>query len=190
MLGCSEPGSPVYLSDHHHPNRKLPYTLEIVDVGSSLIGVNTSLTNHLVEEAIQKGQMHELQDYPTIQREVRLEDSRIDFLLSDGNRLCYVEVKNVTLGEKGVAWFPDAVTDRGTKHLRVLRQLKGKGHRAVICYVVQRIDCHLFKPADHLDPVYGKTLRQSWQKGVEIIVYQARVTPREIVITDPLPFRL
>jgi sugar fermentation stimulation protein A len=82
------------------------------------------------------------------------------------------------------------VTTRGTKHLRLLQQLKTKGHRTIICYVVQREDCRIFTPADHLDPTYGQALRQAWQEGVEILVYQAQVTPQEIAIRHALPFRL
>jgi len=190
MMGCCEPGSPAYVSNHHSPSRKLAYTLEIVDVGNSLVGVNTSLTNRLVEEAILANKIKELQGYPEIKREIRIGDSRLDILLSDEDRLCYVEIKNVTLGQNKIAYFPDAVTARGTKHLRLLQQLKSKGHRAIICYVVQREDCQIFMPADYLDPVYGKTLRQAYQKGVEILVYQAQVTPQEIAITHSLPFRL
>jgi sugar fermentation stimulation protein A len=190
MMGCCEPGSSAYVSNHHRPSRKLAYTLEIVGVGNSLVGVNTSLTNRLVEEALLAGKIQELQGYPEIKREISIGDSRLDLLLSDEDRRCYVEVKNVTLGQSKVAYFPDAVTTRGTKHLRLLQQLKTKGHRAVICYVVQREDCRIFTPADHLDPVYGQVLRQACQKGVEILVYQAKVTPQEIAITHSLPFRL
>ena len=122
MIGCCEPGSPVYVSNHPHPSRKLAYTLEIVDVRDSLVGVNTSLTNRLAEEAILANKIQELQGYPEIKRETRIGDSRLDLFLSDEDRLCYVEIKNVTLGQNKIAYFPDAVTTRGTKHLRLLQQ--------------------------------------------------------------------
>jgi sugar fermentation stimulation protein A len=190
MTGCAVPGSPVYLSVSDNPTRKLPYTLEIVDVGTSLVGVNTSLTNRLAEEAIRGGVLEGVRDPTEIRREVPIGDSRIDLLLLDGDRRCYIEVKNVTLWDKGTALFPDAVTTRGTKHLRELHRIVGQGHRAVICFVVQREDCTVFAPADRIDPVYGETLREVTKKGVEILVCQARVRPEEIRIDKGMPYRL
>lgn len=190
MLGCSDPGSRVFLSQQPHFTRKYPYTWELVRVGKTWVGINTSLTNRLVEEGLKNRKIRSLMGYSTLKREATVRNSRIDFLLSDGDRMCYVEVKNVTLGKDGVAYFPDSVTQRGTKHLKDLQYLKGKGHRGVICFVVQREDCRLFKPADHLDPIYGKTLRKVYQKGVEIIVCGAKVSSKEIAIHQFLPFRL
>jgi len=190
MLGCAEPGSRVFLSQHPQTTRKYLYTFEMVWVGETWAGINTSLTNRLVEEGIQTGKIRSLKGYPHLKREATVLNSRIDFLLSNGKRHCYVEVKNVTLGEKGVAYFPDAITERGTKHLRTLLNLKSQGHRSVICFVVQREDCKLFRPADGIDPVYGKTLRQVNKKGVEILVCGAKVGPKEIVINRTLPFEL
>jgi len=190
MLGCAEPGSPVLLSHHFPSKRKYPYTFEMVFCGTSWIGINTSLTNTLVEEGIKTGKIRSFNGYPQIKREVTVQNSRIDFQLSNGKHQCYVEVKNVTLGEKGVAYFPDAVTERGTKHLRTLLNLKRKGYRSVMCFVIQREDCELFRPADDIDSVYGKTLRQVIKKGVEILVCGAKVGPKEIVINRMLPFQL
>ena len=190
MLGCAEPGSLIFLSHHFPSKRKYPYTLEMVDCGTSWIGINTSLTNRLVEEGIQTGKIRSLNGYPQIKREVTVQNRPIDFQLSNGKPHGYVEVKNVTLGEKEVAYFPDAVTERGTKHLRTLLNLKRKGHRSVICFVIQREDCKLFRPADDIDSVYGKTLRQVSKKGVEILVCGAKVGPKEIVINRTLPFQL
>ena len=96
----------------------------------------------------------------------------------------------MTLGREEIAYFPDAVSSRGTKHLRLLQELKKQGHRAVMFYVVQREDCKLFKPADHIDPTYGQTLRKAHTAGVEIIVYQAKISLDEISLTCRLPWKL
>jgi sugar fermentation stimulation protein A len=190
MLGCSKPESRVFLSQHPPSKRKYPYTWELVRVGKTWVGVNTFLTNRLVEEGIHAGKISALRGYSDVRREAPVMDSRLDFLLSNGANLCYLEVKNVTLGEKNVSYFPDAVTERGTKHLRTLQKLKEKGNRAVICFVVQREDCRMFMPADHIDPIYGKSLREAHQKGVEILVCGTKVSPKEIKINGTLPFRL
>ncbi len=101
-----------------------------------------------------------------------------------------MEVKNVTLVEDGIARFPDAVTTRGLKHLNELTAMVAEGHRAVMFYFVQRQDAALFKPADDVDPDYGRTLREAYAKGVEILVYDAKVSLEEINLGKPLPFEL
>ena len=104
--------------------------------------------------------------------------------------MCFVEVKNVTLAIDGIAAFPDAVTTRGTKHLRELVRLKRQGHRAVLIFVVQREDCASFRPADEIDQEYGRWLRRAARAGVEVLPYQASVTPEEIILTTRLDIRL
>jgi len=186
MMGLTAPGNRVYLSSHDSPNRKLKYAWEIVEVGPILVGINTSVPNRLVEEGIPMGFLKELRGYGEIRREVPYgKNSRVDLLLSNGEReKCYVEVKNVTLVEKEKAFFPDAVSERGQKHLLELAEVVKKGHRAVLFYVLQRNDSKVIAPADHIDGEYGKILRKVVKKGVEVIAYQARVTPEEIVLTE------
>jgi sugar fermentation stimulation protein A len=195
MRGCAEPGSRVWLSDSGNPKRKYPFSWEIVESnGSVLVGINTLLSNHLVQEAIESGVIEELKGYAHLRREVRYgnENSRIDLLLQ-GNAIhpdCYVEVKNVTMvdkGEEGVARFPDAVSDRGTRHLRELMVMVEEGYRAVLLFCVQRGDAMEVRPADQIDPLYGDTLREAASCGVEVYAYRAHVTPREIILERPLP---
>jgi len=169
----------------------LKYTWEMVRVGRIWVGVNTMHPNRLVEEAIARGVIGELQGYDLIRREVRISPrSRLDLCLERGGERCYVEVKNVTLGMDGVAAFPDAVTERGTKHLRELIRLRRKGWRAALVFVIQRADCATFRPADEIDPVYGRWLRRGTAAGVEVLPYLARVTPREITLRRRLPLLL
>ena len=151
MMGCCEPGSRVWLSESDSATRKYRHTWELVEVGKVMVGINTSLPNALAAEAIADGAIAELGGYASVRREVGFgeERSRIDLLLEHpGRPPCYVEVKNVTAAVSGrVALFPDAVTERGAKHLRELVRLKAAGLRAVQLYCVQRGDVGEVRPA-------------------------------------------
>lgn len=193
MLGCCEPGSPVWLSESDSPTRKYRHTWELVQVGRVKVGINTGLPNRLVEEAITDGVIGELAGYDGLRREVPFgsESSRVDLLLSAvGRPDCYVEVKNVTAAvTAGVALFPDAVSARAAKHLRELMRLVAAGQRAVLVYCVQRGDVREVRPADAIDPLYGRTLREARAAGVEVLAYRARVSTRAIRLVTPLAVR-
>ncbi len=186
MSGCAIPGSTVWISNSHNPKRKYLYSWELSSSEQGgLIGINTLLANKLVKEAIEKGTIHELVNKTTgnssgfvnIETEVPYgrENSRIDLLLTENDgRKCYIEVKNVTASfEPGVAAFPDAVTARGTKHLRELEYMVTQGHRAVIIFCVQRDDIQRVRAAKEIDPLYAQTLVQVQENGVEILAYGA-----------------
>jgi sugar fermentation stimulation protein A len=193
MLGCAEPGSRVWLSRSANAARKYPYSWEITEtVAGVLVGINTALPNVLVKEAVTGGVISELQGYAALRSEVPFgkEGSRVDLLLESGDAACYVEVKNVTAAVDGIAIFPDAVSARGAKHLRELMTMVALGHRGVLCFCVQRGDVSAVRPADEIDTLYGETLRTAASRGVEIIAYQAEVTPQEIALRRPLPVEL
>jgi len=163
----------------------------MIRVGRVWVGVNTMHPNRLVEEAIARGVIEELQGYDRIRREVRINPrSRLDLCLERGDERCYVEVKSVTLRLDGIAAFPDTVTERGTKHVKELVRLRRRGHRAALVFVIQRADCAMFRPADEIDPLYGRWLRRALQVGVEILPYRARVPPRGITLRQRLPLIL
>ena len=189
MLGCSDVGSRVYLSPATTPGRKLPFTLEVVDAGESLVGVHTLLPNRLLYQATSGGLPPALSGYRSVRREVKVgEHSRIDLLLEQpGRRPCYVEIKNVTLARQGVACFPDAVTARGQKHLRELALLAREGKRAVILFAVQRNDCQRMAPADDIDPDYGQLLREVLREGVEALAYHLEVSVEGVRLGERLP---
>ena len=192
MKGCAEPGWPVWLSPNTNPKAKLDWRWEMVDCGSSLIGINTSRPNHIVEEAILDGTIGELQGYETLKREQKYgKNSRIDILLSDDDKgICYVEVKNVTLRVGDQAQFPDAVTARGAKHLQELMDMVAEGHRAAMVYLVQRSDCTSFAPARDIDPTYGDMLDKAAAAGVELICYECDLSESAIRVKAPLPISL
>ncbi len=197
MTGCAEPGHRVWLSRSDNPRRKYPHTWELIEVRDRVLaGINTQLSNPLVREAIEQGRVPALAGYQRIRSEVRYgeERSRIDLLLDrpdDPQSIpCYVEVKNVTLVDDGIACFPDAVSVRASKHLRELMSVVRAGQRAVIFFCVQRGDVREVRPADHVDPRYGETLREAVASGVECLAYGADVSTRGIVLQRPLCVRV
>lgn len=190
MLSCNNPGSEVLLSYHNNPKRKYKYTWEMIRINAIWVGINTQVPNRLVYEAIAENRIPELNGYSEILKEQKVgQRSRLDLMLREKEKLCYIEIKNVTLVENNVALFPDAVTSRGTRHLQELIELKEKGHRAVIFFVIQRTDGQYFSPADNIDPVYGQKLRVAHSKGVELLAYRAMVTPEIINIERKIDFR-
>lgn len=192
MLGLRDPGEPVWLSRSDSPTRKLPLTLELVELPTGLVGVNTMHPNRIAEEAIGIGAVPELAGYELCRREVRYDsDSRIDLLLTHPDRPpAYVEVKNCHLTrEAALAEFPDCVTARGVKHLKALERVVEAGGRAVMLFVIQRPDCDRFDTADDLDPAYGPALRAAAARGVEVLCYDCHLSPEEIRLRRRIPWR-
>lgn len=192
MKGCCEPGRPVYLSLHDNPNRKYKYTWELIAMPTSLVGVNTLVPNRLVYKAIAQKRIPELSEYDIIQREVKISaHSRIDLMLTGRNGdHCYVEIKNCTLVTEGIAQFPDAVTTRGLKHITDLEKLVDDGHRCMMFYFIQRMDAQVFRPADHIDPQYGRGLRQAVKNGIEVLAYDVRIDMQDIELNQNISCEL
>lgn len=195
MESVKEPGSEVWISPARNPDRKLKFTWELVRVGETLVGINTSLPNMIVSEAIENDLVPELTGYDSLRREVKYgKNSRIDiFLESEGKPNCYVEVKNTTMRRDlsdGPVEFPDAVTSRGTKHLVELSDMVAEGHRAVMFYLVQREDSDVFTVADDIDPTYADALQKAIKAGVEVLCYGCSMSPEEINVTRQLKISL
>lgn len=200
MKNCQEPGSRIWYSDSENPNRKYACTWELVEVDNKhIVGINTGLANKLVHEAIISNRIIELTTYESIRTEVAYgeQKSRIDLLLEgtakDPDALCYVEVKNVSLGlGDGLGSFPDAVTTRGQKHLQELLHMHSLGHRAVLLFCVQHSGIRRIIPADNIDPEYGRLLREVASKGVEVIAYRADfdVQNSRVMLREKVPVLL
>ena len=190
MLQCAVPGHRVLISAAANPLRKLPWTLELIEVNGSWVDTHTLRTNRVVEEGLRSGAIAELRGYD-VSAEVPYGDSRIDFLLKRGGEAILVEVKNVTLcSTANVASFPDAVTERGQKHLRELARAQADGYRAVIFFLVQRCEATAFTPADAIDPRYGQLLREVTAAGVEVLAYRSVVTPEATCVGARIPVLL
>jgi sugar fermentation stimulation protein A len=189
MLGLDAPGAPVWLSRSARVSRKLPLTLELIEVAGGLVGINTMHPNRLVEEALREGLVPELAGYEKIRREVAYDRGcRIDFLLQGGGRPdCFVEVKNVHLKRTLGAEFPDTATARGVRHLGALGRQVEAGARAVVLYVVQRTDCADFRLAADLDPGYAAAAAAARAAGVETWCRACRITIDEIRLAGSLP---
>lgn len=192
MKASLEQGGACRISPASNPARKLRWTLEQTRVAGCWVMVHTGWSNHVVAAGIRAGGVPELAGYPELQREKRYgsRNSRIDLLLCDGERRAYVEVKNVTLAEGTVAAFPDAVTERGTKHLHELIEVVAEGQRGVLFFHVGRGDVDRVRPADEIDPVYGRTLRQAAAAGVEILAYRCEVGAEGLGLGRRLPVDL
>lgn len=196
MKNCGEPGDDVFFSTSDNPKRKYAHTWELCRTHRGhYIGINSAGANDLVKAAVLAGTIGELQGYREIRAEYSYgsEASRADLFLSGHATCadCCVEVKSVTLLEppirQGRGFFPDAVSERGTKHLRELARVAGDGGRAVLFFCVQHSGIRSVAPADHIDPAYGETLRSAIAEGVEVIAYKARLSPRGIRIAKRLP---
>jgi len=190
MKSCLEEGAEVWLSPAADPKRKTRYTWEMIRIDGDWVGINTSQPNVLAFEWIRKGELPGLKGLEGLRREVRWEDSRLDLFGEENGRGCFIEVKNVTMKEGDRALFPDAVTERGRKHLHTLVRVRKAGMRALMLYVVQRMDVRIFSPARDIDPAYGQALDEAVHQGVEIIVAQARVSPEGIEFHRLLPVEL
>jgi sugar fermentation stimulation protein A len=187
MRQCAVPGQRVLLSLSANPARKLPYTWELVEVNGHWADVNTLRANRVVEEALRAGAIADFAGC-TVRPEFPWGASRFDFLLERAGERTLLEVKNVTLCcADQLACFPDAVTERGQKHLRGLLQAKQEGWRAAVLFLVQRGEAAAFTPADAVDPEYGRLLRAAVAGGVEALAYRTRVTPQTVTIDRALP---
>ena len=189
MKGLTKEGAVVFVSVSDSRTRKYRHTFEMIETdlgkGPVLVGINTSLPNKIVEEAIRARRIRALGGYPKVKREQKYgANSRIDLLLeSPAKGLCYVEVKSVTLMERaGHAQFPDTVSARGAKHLNELANMVRAGHRAVMFFLIQRADATCFSLARDLDPAYGAAYDAAIEAGVEIIARRCEVTPEAITL--------
>ena len=180
MKSCWHPGAPVLLSHSDNPARKLSWTLECIDTGGGWIGVNTTRVNAIIARAIEDHRIPPLDGYRSLTREPRIDvpgfpPSRFDLLLtSPARRDCFVEIKNTTLLEDETVLFPDAVSERGRKHLELLAACRGMGRRSVILFAVNRPEGRAFAPAAHIDPAYAATLESVHDVGVEIVIVRLR----------------
>ncbi|EQB0888559.1 TPA: DNA/RNA nuclease SfsA [Raoultella ornithinolytica] len=190
MTGCATPGDTVWYSTSDNPKRKYAHTWELTQTQrGAIICVNTLRANILAKEAILAGNIVELSGYNTLKSEVKYgeEKSRIDIMLQAKERQnCYIEVKSVTLAENDSGYFPDAVTERGQKHLRELMSVAAAGDRAVILFAVLHSAIDRFSPAHHIDARYAQLLIEAQTKGVEILVYKAELSTEMMTLNKPI----
>ena len=189
---CKEllvPNAKVYLLPSDNPKRKTKFSLHFVLNNGVLVSLFSQQANEIVFNSIKRGKIKELQGYNVLQREKTVDNSRIDIYL--GKNIdeelveeCYVEVKGVTLIKDGLAQFPDAPTERGRKHLNELINLKERGYRAVVFFLIQHPNGNKFRPNWENDPKFAEVLNEAYNKGVEILVYKCENSLDEIKILE------
>lgn len=178
-------GAVLYLRQRASDSRKTRYDTVAVLYGSTVVSLDSRLPNSAVRRRLEKGRLKEFRQYCSVRPEVRLGNSRVDFLLSNGHE-CYLEVKSCTLVVDGVALFPDAPTERGRRHLGELAGAVESGVKGAVLFVVQRPDAELFRPNDGTDPAFGEALRQAHDSGVEVYAYRSRFDGRDLAGFEPI----
>ena len=190
MLGLLKKNNKVWFSKSNNPDRKLKYTLEIVEVENQMVGVNTFLTNKIILEALKSKKISNLILFNNIKPESKFsKDTRFDFFLSNNKEKCFLEVKNVTLSRtKKIAEFPDAITSRGTKHLEKLIEARKLGYKSYILYLIQREDCNFFKIAGDIDNEYKIAFEKAIKNGVKILCYDCKLSSEEIKLNRKINY--
>ena len=182
-----QPGATVYCADCQSPARKTRYDLIAVQKGHRLINMDSQAPNQAVKEWLLSGGLGSIEK---LKPETTFGDSRFDFSFYKDGRLCFLEVKGVTLETDGVCAFPDAPTQRGTKHLTELTRLCREGYGAYVLFVIQMSDVAFLHPNDQTDPAFGQALRQAAREGVQLLAMDCTVAPDEMVSRNPVEVRL
>ena len=190
MMGLLKKGNKVWLTKSNDIKRKLKYTLQIIEVNGSKIGVNTHLTNKIFYESLLNGNIINLKKTDILFREKQFnKNTRFDFFIKQKNKGIFIEVKNVTLSRfKNIAEFPDAVTQRGLKHINELLAAKKKGFDVYLAFVIQREDCKKFKIAADIDPNYKKLLTDALKNNLKVICFDCKFLSKGIVINNKINF--
>ena len=192
MYGLLKEGNKVWVSKSNNPNRKLKYTLEIIEVNNSKVGVNTHSTNKIVFHALKNNLIKELKKPLDIKTEIKFgENTRFDFLIINKDSKAFVEVKNVTLSrKKKLAEFPDAITSRGLKHIYELIKASKKKYKIFILYIVQRDDCDFFSIAKDIDVDYAKALTKAVKNKLNILCYDCKFSTKGIKLNKKLKIKI
>ena len=184
MMGLLNENNDAWVSKNDDPKRKLKFTLEILKSNKNLIGVNTHLANKLVLEGLQNNIFTEFKNLEDIQSEVFYnKETRFDFLVSKKNQKCFIEVKNVTLIRDSInSEFPDAITTRGSKHIKTLLEASKKGYQCYVLFLVQISNCKYFKIAKDIDKEYYENYKIAKNTGVNFIAYNCKIASKEIKV--------
>ena len=184
MMGLLDEGNEVFVSKNDDPKRKLKYTLEIIKVKKNLVGVNTHFANKIAFHGLSNNLVKEVKNANNIKPEVFFDkETRFDFLVEKDNQKTFVEVKNVTLSRKDkLAEFPDAVTSRGSKHLKTLIEATKKGYKTYLLFLVQIQGVTDFKIAKDIDKEYYENYKLAKKAGVKFLAYRCKISSKEIKI--------
>ena len=191
---CKEllvPGAKVILEDcSHQRNRKTKYSLIAVWKGNLLVNMDSQVPNAVVFEAIAKNKIKGLENINYLKREVTFRRSRYDLYFESGREKGFIEIKGVTLEEKGICMFPDAPTERGTKHVLEMIEAVKEGYIGILFFLVQMKGPKLFQLNWQMDPVFSEAVNAAKEKGVQVIAYDSVVVENNIQIGDPVEILL
>ena len=192
MFGLLNKGNKVWISKTNNPNRKLKYTLEIIEDNKSKVGVNTHSTNKIVHHALKNNLIKEFNADINIQPETKFGvNTRFDFLVTNNKYRAFIEVKNVTLSrKKGLAEFPDSITARGLKHINELIKASKKNYKIFILFIIQRDDCKSFTIAKDIDPQYANTLAKAVKNKLNILCYDCKFSSKGIKLNNKIRFKI
>ena len=192
MFGLLNLGNKVWVSKSNNTNRKLKYTLEIIEKNETKVGINTHSTNKIVYHALTNNLIKEFKGIKKIKPETKFgTNTRFDFLISNNKDNIFIEVKNVTLSrKKGIAEFPDAVTTRGLKHINELIKAKRKGYKIFIFFLIQRDDCNSFSIAKDIDPNYAKALSKAIKNKLNILCYDCKFSSKGIKLNNKIKLNI
>lgn len=188
---CKEllvPNATVYLEKSDSTERKTKYDLVAVEKGDTLINMDSQAPNKAVKEWLEAGNL--ISSPTLIKPETKYKNSRFDFYVESEKEKAFVEVKGVTLENNKIACFPDAPTQRGSKHLNELIEAKKNGYRAVALFVIQMKGCTKFLPNDKTDKQFADTLRKAKNAGVEILAMDCLISPDSMNIDSPVTVEL
>lgn len=190
MQGLLIKNNKVLLSKSNNPNRKLKYTLEIIEDKKSKVGVNTHSANKIIYYALKNNLIQEFQNISEIKPETKFgSNTRFDFLLLNKKDKIFIEVKNVTLSRRNsLAEFPDAITTRGLKHINELVRAGKKKYKIFIIFLIQRDDCDSFTIAKDIDPDYAKALSKAVKKKLNILCYDCKFSLKGIKLNNKIKF--
>jgi len=190
MMGLLKKGNKVWFTESNDKKRKLKYTLQIIEVDGKKVGVNTHLTNKIFYEALLDGQIIDITKSDILFKEKKFnQNTRFDFFIKKNEKGIFIEVKNVTLSRiKNIAEFPDAVTERGLKHLNELIEAKNRGFDIYLAFIIQREDCKNFKIAEDIDPKYKKLLTFALKNKLKVICYDCKFLSKGIIINNKVNF--
>ena len=192
MQGLLDKNNKVWLTKTANPNRKLKYTLQIIENQNAKVGINTHITNKITLEALKSSIIEKFKNFETVKQEVNFgSNTRFDFLITEGTKKSFIEVKNVTLSrKKGVAEFPDAVTSRGLKHIQELLKANQKGYKIYLLYIIQRDDCNKFELAKDIDPKYCELLVKAVKKNLNVLCYDCKFSSKGIKLNRKINYEI
>ena len=183
-MGLLNENNDAWVLKNEDPKRKLKYTLQILKTSKNVIGVNTHLANKLVYEGLQNKTLLEFKNLDKIVTEKFYnKETRFDFLVEKNKKKIFIEVKNVTLIRDGkTSEFPDAITTRGSKHIKTLIDAHKKGYECYVLFLVQIENCKYFRIAKDIDNEYYENYKLAKKSGVKFIAYNCKVGSKEIKI--------